>query len=116
MSPTLTTIGILSPVIEYIRLSVPSENRFAWLAAEEKSWEPWLSKKEGFIDRQLLWDQKKEEAILLIRWASREQWKNIPQSEINSVQVLFEKIARDLTHKNSGNPFPITFEGELLPQ
>ena len=103
-------------IVEHIRLSVPSKDRRSWLIAEEKSWEPWLEKKEGFLRRELLWDQKEEEAILLIRWASREHWKSIPQEEINQVQELFEQISRDLTHKDIGNPFPIKFEGELLPQ
>ncbi len=110
-SKTLTPL-----IVEHIRLSVPSENRGAWLMAEEKTWEPWLSSKEGFLNRELLWDKEHEEATLLIRWSSREKWKSIPQQDIENTQELFEKIARDLTGKEFGNPFPITFEGELFPQ
>ncbi len=103
-------------VVEHIRLSVPAEDRKSWLIAEKESWEPWLDKQDGFLGRQLLWDQKQEEAFLLIKWSSRAKWKSIPQSEIDSVQELFEKISRELTQKDSTNPFPIKFEGELLPQ
>ncbi len=103
-------------IVEYIRLSVPSKDRRAWLIAEGKTWEPWLAEKEGFVNRELLWDQKKQEATLLIRWSTKEKWKSIPQSEIDQVQENFEKIARDLTGKESGNPFPVIFQGELLPQ
>ncbi len=105
-----------SRIVEYLRLKVPAKYRSEWLMAEEKSWSPWLAQKEGFLDRQLLWDKKKEEALLLIFWSNKEYWKKIPQSEIDEVQSLFEKVARELTHKDVGNPFPITFEGELLPQ
>ena len=73
-------------IIEYLRLSVPSEDKQSWLAAEKDTWEPWLEQQKGFLGRQLLWDPKNQEATLLISWASREDWKTIPQSEINIVQ------------------------------
>ncbi len=114
---SMKTIKKSAPcIVEQIRLSVPSKNRRAWLMAEEKTWKPWLAQKDGFLDRQLLWDRHKEEATLLIRWSTRERWKSIPKSEIGEVQELFENVARDLTGQDSGNPFPITYEGELLPQ
>ena len=103
-------------IIEHLRLNVPKSDLEAWIFAEKNSWEPWLSKKSGFLGRQLLWDQQKQEAILLITWESREKWKNIPNSEIDSVQKHFEKIAREATGKDKGNPFPLVFEGELFPQ
>ena len=103
-------------VVEQLRLNVPSDNRQAWLDAEQHSWEPWLAQQDGFLDRQLLWDPKREEGTLLIRWASREQWKAIPSSEVAAVQERFEQLARVATGQRQGNPFPLTFEGELLPQ
>ncbi len=103
-------------VIEYLRLEVPHQNKKAWLIAEQKSWEPWLKKQKGFLGRQLLWDPEREEALLLISWASRSDWKMIPEEEIDDVQKIFEEIANDLIDKNSINPFPIKSQGELLPQ
>mgnify|MGYP003342090418 CR=1 FL=1 len=84
-------------VVEVLRLNVPSENRQAWLEAEQHSWEPWLAQQDGFLDRQLLWDPKREEGTLLISWASREQWKAIPSSEVATVQERFEQLARSAT-------------------
>ena len=49
-------------VIEELRLKVPADAKAAWLNAEKKIWEPWLSSKDGFLGRQLFWDKKKEEA------------------------------------------------------
>ena len=103
-------------VVEHIRLHVPKDKKDAWLEAERQTWEPWLSKKNGFLGRKLYWDQSREEATLLISWSNRSIWKSIPQSEINSVQDLFEEIAREKTGQQNGNPFPIEYEGELLPQ
>ena len=102
-------------VVEHLKLDVPKKYRNAWLKAEEGSWEPWLRKQDGFMGRQLFWDPKGEEATLLIGWESRAVWKNISQSEINLVQLDFEKIAREEIGQSSGNPFPLIYEGELKP-
>ena len=103
-------------IVEHLKLDVPKKFKNAWLKAEEESWEPWLLKQDGFLGRQLFWDPKEEEATLLIGWESRAIWKNISQTEINLVQQDFEKIARKETGEESGNPFPLIFEGELNPE
>ena len=101
-------------VVEHLRVKVPAEARQAWLSAERQSWEPWLRQQAGFVGRELLWDNASEEGTLLIRWASREQWKAIPQAEIEAVQQRFEQLAKAATG-SADNPFPLVFEGELLP-
>ncbi len=103
------------PVIEYLRLHVPTNLRADWLASEKDSWEPWLKTKEGFIERQLFWNPDKEEAMILISWENRTKWKSIPLEEINSIQAKFEENARIKTGRIS-NPFPLIYEGELLSQ
>ena len=103
-------------IVEHLKLDVPKKFKNAWLKAEQGSWEPWLLKQDGFLGRQLFWDPKEEEATLLIGWESRAVWKSISQTEINLVQHDFEKIARKETGEQSGNPFPLIFEGELNPE
>ena len=103
-------------IVEHLRLDVPKKFKNAWLRAEEGSWEPWLLKQDGFLGRQLFWDPKVEEATLLIAWESKAVWKNISQSEINLVQQDFEKIARQETGETIVNPFPLIYEGELIPE
>ena len=103
-------------VVEHLRVKVPAEAVDDWLAAEQGSWEPWLAAQPGFLDRQLLWDPQREEGTLLIHWRSREQWKAIPEREIEQVQERFEQLARQATGRRQGNPFPLVFEGELLPR
>ena len=102
-------------VVEHLRVKVPAEARQAWLEAEQGSWEPWLAQQPGYLGRDLLWDAEREEGTLLIRWASREQWKAIPLAEVEAVQERFEKLARLATGTRQGNPFPLVFEGELQP-
>lgn len=101
-------------VVEHLRVKVPADARQAWLAAEQQSWEPWLQQQPGFLGRELLWDSEREEGTLLIRWASRAQWKAISESEVAAVQRRFEQLAKAATGSDS-NPFPLVFEGELLP-
>lgn len=103
-------------VVEHLRIQVPDQARDAWMEAEQGSWEPWLAQQEGFLGRDLLWDPTKEEGTLLIRWSSREAWKAIPQEEVEAVQQRFELIARQSLGQDQGNPFPLVYEGELLPQ
>ena len=102
-------------VVEHLRIKVPANGRQAWLEAEQGSWEPWLKKQDGFLGRELLWDSAREEGTLLIRWASREQWKAIPEADVEAVQTRFEELAREATGQRQGNPFPLVFEGELIP-
>lgn len=103
-------------VVEHLRVKVPAEALDAWLEAEQGSWEPWLAQQPGFLDRQLLWDPEREEGTLLIHWRSRDQWKAIPDTEVEQVQDRFEQLAREATGTRQGNPFPLVFEGELLPR
>ena len=102
-------------VVEHLRIKVPADGRQAWLQAEQGSWEPWLQTQDGFLGRELLWDSEREEGTLLIRWASREQWKAIPEADVEAVQTRFEELARAATGQRQGTPFPLVFEGELNP-
>lgn len=102
-------------VVEHLRVKVPAEARQAWLEAERGSWDPWLKQQPGYLGRDLLWDPEREEGTLLIRWASRDQWKAIPVEELEAVQERFEQLARETTGTQQGNPFPLVFEGELQP-
>jgi uncharacterized protein (TIGR03792 family) len=103
-------------VIEHLKVKVPEAARQAWLEAERGSWEPWLARQQGFLGRDLLWNPETEEGTLLIRWRSREAWKAIPEQEVDAVQQRFEQLAREATGRRLGNPFPLLYEGELLPQ
>jgi uncharacterized protein (TIGR03792 family) len=103
-------------VIEHLKVKVPEAARQAWLEAERGSWEPWLARQQGFLGRDLLWNPETEEGTLLIRWRSRDAWKAIPEQEVDAVQQRFEQLACEATGRRLGNPFPLLYEGELLPQ
>ena len=81
-----------------------------------RSWEPWLQGQSGFLGRQLFWDPQRGEATLLIHWASPQAWNAIPPAAVERVQAQFEALAAELSGEGPGNPFPLVFEGALLPQ
>ena len=81
-------------VVEHLRVKVPAEARQAWLEAERGSWDPWLKQQPGYLGRDLLWDPECEEGTLLIRWASRDQWKAIPLEEVEAC-LLYTSDAAD---------------------
>ena len=103
-------------IVEHLKISVPHNYREVWINAEKESWEPWLSRQKGFLGRQLFWNKETQEATLLITWESRSLWKSIPQNEIDDVQKLFEEVACSKIECVNRNPFPLLYEGELIPQ
>ena len=117
-------LGVSSPamakdaVIEQLRLQVPAAHRELWLQAEARTWQPWLEQQDGFEQRSLYWDPVREEGLLLIAWASRSQWKAIPEAEVLRVQALFEaEVNQALQRPASADPlFPLLAEGELQQQ
>ena len=111
-----SNLGEAVAVVEHLRLQVPQDSRDDWMVAERGSWEPWLKQQPGFLGRDLYWDPATEEGTLLIRWSSRKAWKSISMAEVEMVQERFETLAREQTGQRQGNPFPLVFEGELLPQ
>ena len=102
-------------VIEELRLKVPGDVKAVWLNAEKEIWEPWLSSQDGFLGRQLFWNKKKEEALILVNWKSKKLWKSIPMSEVNVVQQKFEDNVKAAL-KVGENPFKLIYEGELDKQ
>ena len=102
-------------ITEELRLKVPADSKAAWLNAEKKIWEPWLSSQNGYLGRQLFWDKEKEEALILVNWKSKKLWKNISMSEVNKVQEKFENDVKTALNIEK-NPFELIYEGELDKQ
>lgn len=104
-------------VVELLRLQVPRQAQPAWLAAERSCWEPWLRRQEGFLGRELLYDARQEQALVLIRWASREHWQAIPAAEVKRMERRFRHEVRrrlgPLAPPGGGTPFALLQEGEL---
>lgn len=122
-SGAVTLVPESTDVLEVLRLRVPSEGRSCWREAEAEAWEPWLGQQRGYRGRELFWDPQRQEALLIIGWAHREDWKRIPEATLDGVQGQFERAAhRCLAERGPSandrlplaNPFPIVSSGELL--
>ena len=102
-------------IVEELRLSVPLKYKETWLKAEEEVWEPWLSKQDGFLGRQIFYNQKTGEALLLVKWKNRNLWKNISEEEVNKMQKIYEETVTSSLGVET-NPFKFIYEGELFEQ
>ena len=102
-------------IVEELRLSVPLKYKVSWLKAEEEVWEPWLSKQDGFLGRQIFYNQKRGEALLLVKWKNRNLWKNISDEEVNKMQKIYEETVTSSLEVET-NPFKFIYEGELFEQ
>ena len=103
------------PIIEELRLRVPSQYKDNWINAEKEVWEPWLANKKGFLGREIFYNKEKEEALVLVKWANKNLWKSISVKEVNEIQSIFEEnVKNDL--KLDSNPFELIDEGELYVQ
>ena len=102
-------------IVEELRLSVPLKYKETWLKAEEEVWEPWLSKQDGFLGRQIFYNQKTGEALLLVKWKNRNLWKNISDEEVNKMQKIYDENVMSSLGVET-NPFQFIYEGELFEQ
>jgi len=112
----LTMVNIKDdPIIEELRLRVPSQYKDNWINAEKEVWEPWLANKKGFLGREIFYNKEKEEALVLVKWANKGLWKSISLKEVSKIQSIFEEnVKNDL--KLDRNPFELIYEGELYVQ
>ena len=102
-------------VVEELRLKVPSKFKDVWLKAEKNIWEPWLSIQDGFLGRQIFWNEEKEVALILVNWKNKELWKRISINEVNEIQKKFEDNVKTTLNVRK-NPFELIYEGELDKQ
>ena len=102
-------------IVEELRLSVPLKYKETWLNAEEEVWEPWLSKQDGFLGRQIFYNEKTGEALLLVKWENRNLWKNISDEEVTRMQKIYEETVTSSLGVET-NPFEFIYEGELFEQ
>jgi uncharacterized protein (TIGR03792 family) len=101
-------------VVEHLRLQVPADAKEIWIEAELQTWDPWLREQKGFLGREVLWDNRRQEGVLLIHWATRQDWIAIPEAMVAAVQERFEAAAKKRLSlpAHSANPFPLVYAGE----
>ena len=102
-------------ITEELRLKIPFEFKKFWIESEKNIWEPWLSKQEGYLGRQIFWDKKREEGLILVNWKNKKLWKEISMDEVNQIQKKFEDNVKASLNLST-NPFELIYEGEIYKQ
>ncbi len=77
-------------IIELLKVKVAPELQKQYLQKDAEIWTQALASCPGFLGKEV-WLNSNEptEVILIIRWASREQWKSIPLELINAIEQQF---------------------------
>lgn len=87
-------------VIEFLKIEVSPEDREEYLQLDEKIWTKALAKFPGFIGKEVwLNPNKPSEVILIIRWASREDWKSISAQLLAEIEAQFALATGSIHHQ-----------------
>ncbi|MFG6098339.1 TIGR03792 family protein [Leptothoe sp. ISB3NOV94-8A] len=80
-----------SMVIEWLKFRVEPAQRGRYLEIDEEIWTTALESYPGFLDKTTWLDPNHDdEVIFVIAWATREQWKSIPEEELEQINQRFD--------------------------
>ncbi|MEL6128770.1 MAG: TIGR03792 family protein [Cyanobacteria bacterium J06627_3] len=80
-----------SMVIEWLKFRVDPAERSRYLEIDEAIWTAALKTYPGFLDKTTWLDPNHDdEVIFVISWATREQWKAIPEEELEQINQQFD--------------------------
>lgn len=79
-------------VIEWLKIKVSPELREKFIQKDAEIWNSMLASYPGFLSKEV-WINPAipAELVLVIRWASREQWKSIPLERLTNVEEQFDR-------------------------
>ncbi|MEM9275065.1 MAG: TIGR03792 family protein [Cyanobacteria bacterium P01_F01_bin.143] len=77
-------------IIEWLGFSVKPELREKFLAADQEIWTPVLAGSDGFLDKEVWLDPATGDRVfIIVRWQSRQQWKNISLKLLETTEQKF---------------------------
>ncbi len=78
-------------VIEWLKFRVEPAQRDRYLSIDNEIWTSALASYPGFLDKTTWLDPNHDdEVIFVIAWATREQWKAIPEDELDEINQRFD--------------------------
>jgi uncharacterized protein (TIGR03792 family) len=77
-------------VIEFLKFKVTPELREKFIQKDAEIWTTALARYPGFLSKEV-WIEPNApaEVALVIRWATREQWKSIPAEQLEKIEARF---------------------------
>ncbi|HEY9597555.1 MAG TPA: TIGR03792 family protein [Cyanophyceae cyanobacterium] len=77
-------------VIEWLKLRVSPELRDQFIQKDAEIWTSMLASYPGFLSKEV-WinPDVPTEVVLIIRWATREQWQSIPPEQLAKTEQQF---------------------------
>jgi uncharacterized protein (TIGR03792 family) len=92
-------------VIELLRVKVPSNVREKYILKDAEIWTTALAGYPGFLGKEV-WINPNDstEVMMIIRWATKENWKAIPHAELEATDAKFIQAM--------GESYPFTETGE----
>lgn len=77
-------------IIEWLKFRVSPDIREKFLAVDQQIWTNQLQNYPGFLGKEIWFHpQRVDEIVFIIRWQTREQWKNIPQVQLDKIDREF---------------------------
>ncbi len=77
-------------VIELLKVKIPPQQREKFIQKDAEIWTVAFAKYPGFLGKEV-WINPNDaaEVVFVIRWATREQWKAIPQADLDAIEQKF---------------------------
>ncbi len=93
-------------IIEWLKFQVLPAQRETFIQQDDAIWTAALAQYPGFLGKEIwISPEKPDEVTIVIRWANREAWKNIPANEL-------EVIDRQFTEQMGRHTYQLTEAGE----
>ncbi|MBD1872652.1 TIGR03792 family protein [Nodosilinea sp. FACHB-131] len=80
-------------VIEWLTFAVDPENRETFVRVDNEIWTAALSQYPGFISKEVwISPDLLDQVVYVVRWQTREQWKAIPQADLEAIEKQFDAV------------------------
>lgn len=87
-------------VIEWLNVTVHPDLREQYVQQDVAIWTPVLARYPGFLGKEV-WISPEDlsNVILIVRWATFEQWQAIPQEVLDETEALFQQAMGENTYQ-----------------
>ncbi|MEA5571686.1 TIGR03792 family protein [Calothrix sp. UHCC 0171] len=78
-------------VVELLKFKVPLEQQAEYLQKDAQIWTSSLARYPGFLGKEVWIDPNlPEEVTFVIHWATRDDWKAIPEQDLHAISQRFD--------------------------